>query len=113
MLGLSNFASREIDRMMIEEVGLPGVVLMEEAALRIYDILYYDYDLENSEVMIFSGKGNNGGDGLALGRFLYNRNVKVKVVLSHNSGFSNEASTDISGNPSKFEGIKRKSKEDK
>ena len=91
MLGLSNFASREIDRMMIEEVGLPGMVLMEEAALRIYDILNYNYNLKESEVMIFSGKGNNGGDGLALARFLFNRNIKVKVVLSHSSGFSKEA----------------------
>ena len=77
MLGLSNFASREIDRKMIQEVGLPGLVLMEEAALRIYDILKDNYALEGKNVLIFAGKGNNGGDGLALARILFNRNIKV------------------------------------
>ena len=52
MLGLSNFASREIDRKMIQEVGLPGLVLMEEAALRIYDILKDNYALEGKNVLI-------------------------------------------------------------
>ena len=91
MLGLSNFASREIDRKMIQEVGLPGLVLMEEAALRIYDILKDNYALEGKNVLIAAGKGNNGVDGLALARILFNRNIKVRVLLSHETGFSAEA----------------------
>ena len=91
MLGLSNFASREIDRKMIQEVGLPGLVLMEEAALRIYDILKDNYALEGKNVLIAAGKGNNGGDGLALARILFNRNIKVRVLLSQETGFSAEA----------------------
>ena len=66
MLGLSNFASREIDRKMIQEVGLPGLVLMEEAALRIYDILKDNYALEGKNVLIAAGKGNNDGGPVAV-----------------------------------------------
>lgn len=95
MLGLSNFASRQIDKKMIEEIGLPGLVLMEEAALRIYDILDFTYNLDESRVLIFAGKGNNGGDGLALARFLANRNIAVRVILSEVKGLSNEASIQL------------------
>lgn len=95
MLGLSNFASRKIDEMMIEDIGLPGVVLMEEAALRIYDILADNYELRKSRVLILAGKGNNGGDGLALARFLANRKIEVKVFLLADIGLSKEASLNL------------------
>lgn len=95
MLGLSNFASRKIDEITIKDIGLPGVVLMEQAALRIYDILANSYELGKSRVLILAGKGNNGGDGLALARFLANRKIKVKVILISDSGLSSEASLNL------------------
>jgi hydroxyethylthiazole kinase-like uncharacterized protein yjeF len=71
---------REMDRYTIKEVGVPGVVLMEnagaETAQVILDLLE---DVENQLVHIFCGKGNNGGDGLVIARHLSNNDVDVAV----------------------------------
>ncbi|MDD2371454.1 MAG: NAD(P)H-hydrate dehydratase [Firmicutes bacterium] len=91
MIGLSNKGSRTIDKLMIEDFCLPGVVLMEEAALGIFSCLNDKYILENKLIYIFVGKGNNGGDGLALARILFNRNYRVKIILLFDEGFSSEA----------------------
>ncbi len=91
MLGLSNKGSRKIDKMMIEDYGLPGVVLMEEAALGIFSCLNDRYILEEKSIYIFVGKGNNGGDGLALARILFNRGYRVKIILLFEEGYSKEA----------------------
>ncbi|KAF0092678.1 MAG: carbohydrate kinase [Fusobacteria bacterium] len=96
MLGLSNLGSREIDRKMIEDIGLPGVVLMEEAALGIYYAMSNRYNLEGKSIYIFVGKGNNGGDGLALARILFNRGFLVKIVTLFDEGYSNEAKLHLS-----------------
>lgn len=91
MLGLSYKGSREIDRRMIENIGLPGVVLMEEAALGIFSAMSHRYNLEGKSIYIFVGKGNNGGDGLALARILFNRDFLVKIVTLFDEGYSDEA----------------------
>lgn len=91
MLGLSNNGSREIDRLMIEDVGLPSVVLMEEAALGIFSALSSRYALQDKLIYIFTGKGNNGGDGLALARILFNRGYNVKIVTLFDDSYSPEA----------------------
>lgn len=92
MVGLSIRGSKEIDRMMIEDIGLPGVVLMEEAALGIYSTMTSCYDLKDKSIYIFVGKGNNGGDGLALARILFNRGLNIKVITLFDEGYSDEAS---------------------
>lgn len=92
MIGLSNKGSKEIDRLMIEDIGLPGVVLMEEAALGIYSAMTSCYDLKDKSIYIFVGKGNNGGDGLALARIIFNKGLAVKVITLFDQGYSNEAS---------------------
>lgn len=95
MVGLSNRGSKEIDRMMIEDVGLPGVVLMEEAALGIYSAMTSRYELKEKSIYIFVGKGNNGGDGLALARILFNKGLAVKIVTLFDEGYSEEAMTHL------------------
>jgi len=91
MLALSNKGAREIDRLMIEDYGLPGIVLMEEAALGIFSCLNNQYDLEDKLIYILFGKGNNGGDGLALARILFNRGYRVKLISIFEDGYSKEA----------------------
>ncbi len=91
MLGLSNKGSRKIDEMMIHDYGLPGIVLMEEAALGIFSCLNNQFVLEGKLIYIFAGKGNNGGDGLALARILFNKGYRVKIILLLKEGYSNEA----------------------
>jgi NAD(P)H-hydrate epimerase len=73
---------REIDRKAIEERKISGLDLMENAGLRIFLSLKDIYpDLRLKKIIIFSGSGNNGGDGFVVARHLYDYGVKVKVFL--------------------------------
>lgn len=81
MIGLTVEAARILDRHTTEDIGLPSAVLMEEAALALYRHLQNLRDLSRSQVLILAGKGNNGGDGLALARLLWNRNLAFRLVM--------------------------------
>ncbi|PIE33854.1 bifunctional ADP-dependent NAD(P)H-hydrate dehydratase/NAD(P)H-hydrate epimerase [candidate division KSB3 bacterium] len=73
---------RELDRKAIEELGIPGVVLMENAGIQVVQTMQKRYpDLKKRKVLIVCGKGNNGGDGFVVARHLYNRGVEVRVTL--------------------------------
>lgn len=66
---LTAAAMREADRRTIEELGLPGTVLMETAAMRITEAVMA-VNPERRRVVVAAGPGNNGGDGLAAARQL-------------------------------------------
>ena len=73
---------RNIDRRAITEFGIPGPVLMENAASAVMAGMEEFFDgLAGIRVGILCGKGNNGGDGLALARRLRIRGVPVRVAL--------------------------------
>lgn len=77
---VTNQQIKEIDKKAIEEYGIPGLVLMENAGSRIFQNLKNIYtDLKLKKVIIFAGSGNNGGDGFVVARHLYNYGVRVKV----------------------------------
>ena len=63
-----------IDRQTIEEVGLPGAVLMERAGQQAAERFSAFMSKAGSErgrrVLVLCGPGNNGGDGLVVGRYL-------------------------------------------
>ena len=72
---------RNIDRRAIREFGIPGPVLMENAASAIGAEMERFFDgLAGVRAGIICGKGNNGGDGLALARRLRIRGVPVRVA---------------------------------
>lgn len=60
---------RELDRHTIEEIGVPGPVLMERAALGVAEFILRRF--AGKHTLIFCGRGNNGGDGLAAARHLH------------------------------------------
>ncbi len=60
---------RELDRAMIEDIGVPGPVLMERAALGVSALVQSRY--VGRHTLIVCGPGNNGGDGLAAARQLH------------------------------------------
>ena len=60
---------QQIDAYSIEKIGIPGLVLMEKAAMAVRDEITNRFSSDSS-VLIVVEKGNNGGDGLALGRLL-------------------------------------------
>lgn len=88
---------KEIDRKAIEESNLSGLILMENAGLRIFQNLKNIYpSLRLKKIIIFTGSGNNGGDGFVVARHLYNYGVKVKVfLLSHSSKIKGEAEENL------------------
>jgi NAD(P)H-hydrate epimerase len=64
---------REVDRRTIES-GIPGIVLMENAACRVVEFLAERFEpLSSHRIAILCGKGNNGGDGLAIARQICTR----------------------------------------
>ncbi len=70
---------REVDRIAIERYGLPGVVLMENAARGCVDWLT-EIGI-SGRVVICAGRGNNGGDGFVIARHLENAGVDTRVLL--------------------------------
>ena len=83
-------AMREVDRAAIEELGIPSMVLMENAAIGVVEAIAEAYE-EAESAAIFCGPGNNGGDGLAVARHLSVRGWEVRIFLVTNS---HELSTD-------------------
>jgi len=73
---------KNIDRRAITDFGIPGTVLMENAAAAVMTAMEKFFDgLLGVRVGILCGKGNNGGDGLALARRLRISGVPVRVAL--------------------------------
>lgn len=72
---------REIDRRAIEELGVPGVVLMENAGRGAAELARMMLSLMGGPVVILAGRGNNGGDGYVVARHLANAGIDVRVFL--------------------------------
>lgn len=73
---------RQLDQIAIDEVGIPGVVLMENAGIQVFRVMRGQYpDLNTRKILVVCGKGNNGGDGFVVARHLFNRGIEVRVVL--------------------------------
>lgn len=77
---------RLLDQTAIERFNVPGILLMENAARGITDILHANLprnaSLDVPSVLIFCGTGNNSGDGLALARHLQIRGIPQLVFLT-------------------------------
>jgi NAD(P)H-hydrate epimerase len=75
---------REVDRAAISDYGIPGVVLMENAARGLADhamhMLAREGRATSRRVLIVCGSGNNGGDGYAAARHLHNSGVAVTLA---------------------------------
>ena len=73
---------QEMDRLTIEEIGIPGVVLMENAA-RGAGRVFLDHFAPppDSRVLILCGRGNNGGDGYVMARVLSQAGLRVTVLV--------------------------------
>lgn len=92
---------RNYDRFLIESKNIPGIKLMENAASGVLA-----YILENTvheNVLIVCGKGNNGGDGLALLLLLNRNGINASAVLLADD-------SDISGDAAYYLSLVRKNK---
>ncbi|GIV59966.1 MAG: bifunctional NAD(P)H-hydrate repair enzyme Nnr [Rhodothermaceae bacterium] len=74
-------AMRAADQFTIETFGLPGLTLMETAGRGAAACIATRFGpLRNRRVVIFCGKGNNGGDGLVVARVLFEHGTRLDVV---------------------------------
>jgi hydroxyethylthiazole kinase-like uncharacterized protein yjeF len=73
---------READRRTIDEIGIPSLVLMENAGRQVVAAMEAIYaDLLERQVAVLCGRGNNGGDGFVVARTLVQRGVDVSVFV--------------------------------
>ncbi|MEO8098005.1 MAG: NAD(P)H-hydrate dehydratase [Acidobacteriota bacterium] len=94
---LSAAQMREVDRRTIED-GVAGIALMENAAHRVVEELVRVFSpIDRQNIVILCGKGNNGGDGLAIARILKEYGVgRLRVILAADpSEYSGDAATNL------------------
>lgn len=88
----------EIDTYTIDSLGVPGIVLMENAALRVVEVVVNVLDgaVKGRKLLILAGKGNNGGDAFAVARHLLLMGAKVDVyLLAGKNSISGDAKTNL------------------
>lgn len=86
----------EVDRLSVEEFGLPSFALMENACAGLADeALAMLEELGRRDVVVFCGPGNNGGDGLGAARHLANADADVRIVLVGPAGSGGDAAINL------------------
>lgn len=102
---------RELDRLAIEEYGIPGETLMERAGKAAWELLEQRWPAA-SRLVVLVGTGNNGGDGFVVARLAHQAGRKVTVLqLGDRDRLSGDARTNalryaaLSGDWRAFEGI--------
>jgi NAD(P)H-hydrate epimerase len=79
---LNTAQMREADRFTIDEIGIPSLVLMENAGRQVVSAMEAAYEKElNGRVAVLCGRGNNGGDGFVVARTLLQRGIDTAVFV--------------------------------
>ncbi len=88
---------QELDRRAIEEYGIPGRELMEAAGRGCAENILAAYGSRRGKrVVILAGKGNNGGDGYVIARYLQEKNWQILViVLAERESIHGDALTNL------------------
>jgi NAD(P)H-hydrate epimerase len=73
---------RSLDKVAIEQYGMSGVMLMENAGRGAAEIALTMLPHKTPRVLVLCGRGNNGGDGFVIGRHLHNKGVGVEFWLA-------------------------------
>ena len=71
-----------MDQYTMENIGLPGAVLMENAGAAVVNEVVKDFPNRSTKIIVLSGGGNNGGDGFVIARRLSDFGYDVKLVLA-------------------------------
>jgi hydroxyethylthiazole kinase-like uncharacterized protein yjeF len=88
---------READRLTIDEIGIPSIVLMENAGRQAVAAMEAAFDdLSSSTVGVLCGRGNNGGDGFVVARTLAQRGIEaITFLLGSVADVKGEARTNL------------------
>ncbi len=73
---------QQMDQYTITKIGLPGVVLMENAGAKIVQEITHQLSSENPKIVVIAGSGNNGGDGFVIARRLYDEGYDCLLCLA-------------------------------
>lgn len=77
---------QKLDSFTINRIGIPGCVLMENAGRGVIEFIIQKYgDVASKSFLVICGKGNNGGDGFVVARYLYNLGAKVTCLILNNA----------------------------
>jgi len=82
---LTRKQARQIDERAINQLGIPGIVLMENAGRNATELIQHymkEQDKPLTSALIVCGGGNNGGDGYVVARHLHNRGVAVHILAT-------------------------------
>ena len=84
---------REVDRLTTEKYGIPSIILMENAAHAVVQVITEKLggSVNGKRVLVLCGKGNNGGDGAAVARIMFLAGARVEA---HVFGRSSEGKGD-------------------
>lgn len=74
---------KEIDRKTIQEIGIPSAVLMERAAYAVFEETIKRVD-KSKRILVVCGSGNNGADGVAFARMLFQEKYDVTIYSAGN-----------------------------
>ncbi|SMB89582.1 NAD(P)H-hydrate epimerase [Desulfonispora thiosulfatigenes DSM 11270] len=92
MFVVNSAEMQEIDRIATEEWGIPEIVLMENAGLKVVEEIKKRFtNLKDKKITLILGKGNNGGDGLVVARHLCNLGADIKIFLFGQKEFKNSS----------------------
>lgn len=88
---------QKMDRSTIETFGLPGRILMENAGRGATQFFLEQFkDAENKKIGVIAGRGNNGGDGFVIARYLAQKKIRVTVyLLSERQKVSGDAAANL------------------
>jgi len=87
-IALTREEVRQVDRQAIDDYGIPGIVLMENAGRNAARIIQERFESAKSAasvarfVAIVCGRGNNGGDGFVIARHLTNSGIPIELFLA-------------------------------
>lgn len=78
---VSSAEMKKLDRNAYEAFGIPGLLLMDQASREVARAVEKEMTDKTGTVVVFAGKGNNGGDGIGAARWLLNKGIKVRIFL--------------------------------
>lgn len=88
---------QKMDHETIESFGIPGIVLMENAGRGATRFFLESFkDACDQKVAVIAGRGNNGGDGFVMARYLYQKRIRVSVyLLSQRDAIGGDAAANL------------------
>ncbi len=83
MFILTKEEMKELESFAIDDCKIPSILLMEHAGIKVSDFIKEKYD-QKTNIIVFCGVGNNGGDGFVIARNLLLEGYNVKIILLTN-----------------------------